>query len=72
MARSLKVEVVLEIVKRNLEEMEIFFNDIKTNIDMIEEDKVDISKVNCYLETIEKLSVLMIQVRKEGEKLCKN
>ena len=71
MTTSLKVEVVLEIVKRNLLEMEIFFNDIKTNIDTIEEDKVDILKVNCYLETIEKLSVLMIQVRKEGEKLCK-
>ena len=71
MATSLKVEVVLEILKRNLQEMEIFFNDIKTNIDTIEEDKVDILKVNCYLETIEKLSVLMIQVRKEGEKLCK-
>ena len=71
MATNLKVEVVLEIIKRNLEEMEIFFNDIKTNIDTIEEDKVDILKVNSYLETMEKLSVLMIQVRKEGEKLCK-
>ena len=69
MATSLKSNVVLEIVLRNVQEMELFFNDIKMKIDTLHEDKVNILKLNRYLEKAEKLSLLMIEVRNEGEKL---